>query len=61
MYESPSVMEMQEICRKEKDTLWDETRRLTNPQKVFVDLSEKLLATKEHLFIEMSKRKGGEE
>ena len=61
VYESPSVMEMQEICRKEKDTLWDETRRLTNPQKVFVDLSEKLLATKEHLFIEMSKRKGGEE
>ncbi|MCR4890877.1 MAG: nicotinate phosphoribosyltransferase [Lachnospiraceae bacterium] len=42
IYTSPSVMDMQENCRKELDTLWDETRRLVNPHQVYVDLSRKL-------------------
>lgn len=41
-YTSPSVMEIRDICEKELDTLWDETRRLVNPHLVYVDLSKKL-------------------
>lgn len=54
VYNSPTVMEMQEICRKEQDTLWPETRRLVNPQKVYVDLSDKLYKMKSELLEEMS-------
>ncbi|MBQ6544659.1 MAG: nicotinate phosphoribosyltransferase, partial [Lachnospiraceae bacterium] len=37
VYTSPSVMELRDICAKEKATLWDETLRLTNPHQVYVD------------------------
>ena len=53
-YESPSVMEIQAICKKEQETLWDETRRLVNPQEVYVDLSDKLYKIKSELLEEMS-------
>ena len=46
VYESPSTMEIAEYCKQEKETLWDETRRLVNPQKVYVDLSRKLYDVK---------------
>ena len=41
-YESPSVMEIRDICEKEKNTLWEESRRFVNPQEVYVDLSQRL-------------------
>lgn len=49
VYESPSVMEIRDICHQEMETLWDETRRLTNPHNVYVDLSQKLYDTKQAL------------
>ncbi len=49
VYESPSVMEIRDYCTKEKDTLWEETKRFSNPQKVFIDLSERLYKTKQEL------------
>ena len=49
VYTSPSVMEIQEICRKELNTLWDETRRFANPQEVYVDLSDELYQIKSDL------------
>ena len=51
-YESPSVKEIAEFCRQEKETLWDETKRLFNPHKVYVDLSQKLYDTKTKLLNE---------
>ena len=54
IYESPSVMEIQEICNKEKDTIWDETKRFVNPQEIYVDLSQKLYDMKTALLNEMS-------
>ncbi len=54
-YQSPSVKEIAAYCRKEKATLWDETMRLFNPHKVYVDLSQKLYDTKTALLNEMSK------
>lgn len=38
VYTSPEVMDLREYCQKEQNTLWDESRRLVNPQKVYVDL-----------------------
>lgn len=49
VYESPKVMDIQKYCTDEKNTLWDESMRLVNPQEVFVDLSQKLWDLKSKL------------
>ena len=49
VYESPSVMDIQAYCTQEKATLWDESKRLINPQEVYVDLSRKLYDLKNQL------------
>lgn len=49
IYESPSVMEIAAYCEQEKDTLWDETKRLFYPHKVYIDLSQKLFDVKKSL------------
>ena len=49
VYEEPTVTEITENCAKELDTLWEETRRLVNPNKVYVDLSKKLYKVKKDL------------
>ena len=54
-YESPSVKEIAAFCKEEKATLWDETKRLFNPHKVYVDLSQKLYDTKTELLNEAHK------
>ena len=56
VYESPSVMELRDYCLKEQNTLWDESRRFVNPQKVYVDLSQKLWELKKDLLEEMSEK-----
>ena len=40
---------------REKDTLWDETKRLANPHKVYVDLSSKLYHIKSDLLEQMGR------
>lgn len=52
VYTSPSVMEIRDYCTKEQNTLWDESRRLTNPHNVYVDLSDKLYKIKTKLLNE---------
>ena len=54
VYHSPEVMEIQKVCKRELDTLWEESRRLMNPHQVYVDLSDKLYDMKKQLFEEMS-------
>ena len=49
VYESPSVMEIRDICAAEKDTLWDESKRLINPHTAHIDLSQKLYNMKNEL------------
>ena len=55
-YESPKVMDIRSYSEKEKDTLWEETKRFVNPHKVYVDLSQKLYDTKIKLLDEMSEK-----
>ena len=54
-YQSPTVKEIAAYCKQEKATLWDETMRLFNPHKVYVDLSQKLYDTKSRLLNEFNK------
>ena len=42
VYTSPAVMDIRDYCSSELATLWDESRRLVNPQEVYVDLSQPL-------------------
>ena len=55
VYTSPSVMEIRDICTREKETLWDETKRLINPHEVYVDLSDKLYKIKSELLEKMGR------
>ena len=49
VYQSPSLMEIQDNCKKELATLWDESKRLINPNEVHVDLSPALFQLKNEL------------
>ena len=53
VYTSPKVMDIRAYCQEELATLWDETRRLVNPHKVYVDLSAKLYDIKIDLLDKM--------
>ena len=54
VYESPDIKEIATYCKQEKDTLWDETKRLFYPHQVYVDLSDKLYKVKQELLNKMS-------
>ncbi|MCI1304720.1 MAG: nicotinate phosphoribosyltransferase [Lachnospiraceae bacterium] len=56
VYESPSTMEIRDICQQELGTLWEESKRFVNPHAVYVDLSDKLFKMKTELFEEMSRK-----
>ena len=49
VYDSPATMDIKKYCEGELATLWDETRRLVNPQEVYVDLSKPLYDLKQEL------------
>ena len=52
VYTSPKTMDIQKYCWEEMNTLWDESRRLVNPQIVYVDLSKPLYDLKNKLLNE---------
>ncbi len=54
VYTSPSVMEIRDYCIREKDTLWEETKRFANPHKVYVDLSDRLFRIKGSMLDQLS-------
>ena len=49
VYKLPSLEEIKEKAERELDTLWEETKRLDNPNEYIVDLSEKLWEVKDEL------------
>lgn len=49
VYESPKVMDIRSYCEQELSTLWDEHKRLTSPQSMYIDLSEKLYDLKQNM------------
>ena len=42
VYNLPTIEEIRENCQKEFETLWSENTRFNNPNKYYVDLSQKL-------------------
>lgn len=52
VYETPKTMDIKDYCKRELDTLWDETRRFANPQEVYIDLSKPLFDLKHRLLNE---------
>ena len=46
VYQSPTLPEIQNYCREQVDTLWDEVKRFDNPHSYYVDLSPKLYDVK---------------
>jgi len=49
VYKSPSVMEIRQYCQEQLSTLWPESRRLTNPHVIPVDLSGELYDLKQSM------------
>ena len=47
VYNSPSLKEIAKNAKNELNTLWDEVKRMKNPHKYYVDLSQKLWDLKE--------------
>ncbi len=56
VYTSPSVMDIRDYCTREKDTLWEETKRFANPHQVYVDLSDRLFRIKSRLLEQMGSK-----
>lgn len=52
VYKTPATAKIKEHCDAELATLWAESRRLTNPQPVFVDLSNDLYDLKQKMMRE---------
>lgn len=53
VYESPSILEIQKYCENEKDSLWEEYKRLNNPNILPVDLSLPLYNLKQQMISEI--------
>ncbi|MDY3954727.1 MAG: hypothetical protein SOY83_04500, partial [Anaerovoracaceae bacterium] len=46
VYELPDIKEIQQYCREQEKTLYEEVLRFENPHEYYVDLSEKLWTLK---------------
>jgi len=57
VYDLPTLEEIRENTKRELDTLWEETKRLDNPNEYIVDLSEKLWSLKDDLLKKHGKNK----
>lgn len=49
VYNSPTLKEIAEYSKKDLDTFWEEIKRIDNPHKYFVDLSQKLWNLKKEM------------
>ena len=55
VYENPSLEEIRNYCKEEVNSLWDEMKRLVNPHKYYVDLSQKLWDLKHEMLNNINK------
>ena len=55
VYELPSIHEIQNYCKAQIMTLWDEVKRFENPHRYYVDLSKKLWNIKQELLMNRGK------
>lgn len=55
VYNSPSLDEIRENCKRELDTMWDEVLRFENPHNYYVDLSQRLWDEK-HMLLKANRK-----
>ena len=55
VYDLPSLNDIRRHCEEEREGMWEEVRRFTNPHNYYVDLSQKLWDIKHELL----NRRGG--
>ncbi len=55
VYESPSIADIKDYCKKELDSMWDEMKRFENPQTYYVDLSYDLWKLKHDMLSDAKK------
>ena len=55
VYRCPDLKEIQDYCRTQVDTLWDEVKRFENPHRYYVDLSQPLWDSRNALLKKLSK------
>ena len=60
VYQLPTLSEIQEYARKNYDQLWDEYKRVLNPQHYPVDLAKDIWQDKMDLIEEMRIKANGE-
>ena len=58
IYKEPTLKEIVSYAEKEKETFWDEYKRLDNPHVYKVDLSQKLYDMKNNLISEIRNKNG---
>lgn len=56
IYPEKSIQEIRAYREKEEDKLWNGVKRIKNPHKYFVDLSQELWDTKQDLLVRYAKR-----
>lgn len=49
VYKTPSLKEIAKYSKEQLNTIWDEVKRLKNPQKYYVDISQKLYDLKHEM------------
>ncbi|MBE6961521.1 MAG: nicotinate phosphoribosyltransferase [Ruminococcaceae bacterium] len=52
VYKRPTLQEIQDYCKAQLDTLWEEVKRFDNPHTYYVDLSHNLWELKQRLLRE---------
>ena len=55
VYESPALMDIQRHCKEDLDTFWDQYRRLLNPHRYKVDLSDSLWMLKNSMLQQLKR------
>ncbi len=55
VYKSPDIKEIQQYCREQVETMWEEVLRFENPHRYYVDLSQKLWDIKMKLLADHGK------
>ncbi|MBQ8972015.1 MAG: nicotinate phosphoribosyltransferase [Clostridia bacterium] len=55
VYESPALMDIQRRCKEDLDTFWDQYRRLLNPHRYKVDLSDSLWMLKNSMLQQLKR------
>lgn len=55
VYKMPSLKEIADYSKNDLKTIWEEVKRLNNPQKYYVDLSQKLYDLKTEMLNKQNK------